>query len=364
MQSKKQYTLLGKLTGHTGAITCMTANEDGKLLASGGTDGTRIWSLETLSPIPRVAGAGDRGATTCALWVRREDEAAEILFYGTENGWLVCWKQTASRGFEEVNLVRLVNRAEITGLSFDTTTNRLLVCHRDLVVQAWAVERSLQLQNIFSVTIDSFTPKAVAWGDFKNNEREILAFGLYDGNIHVLRPTDGQVTGTKQIGGLIGDVDVHSRKGLYCIDDSHQGVAIYTLDDHRRVKTMEVKKTREHPRPRQVCFSEDGGSVVIGSDHGVVYVFDRWTGETIVELQMGAPDWVQTVAATDTNGQTTILGARCRELDGPNQIYVWRTTKDKKYVSASVFYGVMAGISTALVLVALVILYQNILLYR
>ncbi|KAF7346868.1 hypothetical protein MSAN_01826200 [Mycena sanguinolenta] len=215
MQSKNQYTLLGKLTGHTGAVICMTANEDGKLYTH----------LYLVSPVQEIGGA-----TTCVLWVRREDEAAEILFYGTENGWLVCWKQTASRtkAFEEVNVVRLVNKAEITGLSFDTTTNRLLVCHRDLVVQAWAVERSLQLQNIFSVTIDSFTPKAVAWGDFKNNEREILAFGLYDGQIHVLRPTDGQVTGTKQVGGLIGDVDVHPRKGLFCIDDPHQGVAIYS----------------------------------------------------------------------------------------------------------------------------------------
>lgn len=87
------------------------------------------------------------------------------------------------KDFEEVTVLRLVNQAEITGLSFDTATNRLLVCHRDLVVQAWAVERSLQLQNIFSVTIESFIPKAVAWGDFKNNEREILAFGLYDGQM-------------------------------------------------------------------------------------------------------------------------------------------------------------------------------------
>ncbi|KAF7376985.1 WD40 repeat-like protein [Mycena sanguinolenta] len=184
----------------------MTANEDGKLYTH----------LYLVSPVQEIGGA-----TTCVLWVRREDEAAEILFYGTENGWLVCWKQTASRtkAFEEVNVVRLVNKAEITGLSFDTTTNRLLVCHRDLVVQAWAVERSLQLQNIFSVTIDSFTPQSGGLGRLQKQRAEILAFGLYDGQIHVLRPTDGQVTGTKQVGGLIGDVDVHPRKGLFCIDD-------------------------------------------------------------------------------------------------------------------------------------------------
>ncbi|KAF7336091.1 WD40 repeat-like protein [Mycena sanguinolenta] len=160
MQSKNQYTLLGKLTGHTGAVICMTANEDGKLYTVG-TDGTRLWSLETLAPIPRVAGAGDRGRLHVVLWVRREDEAAEILFYGTENGWLVCWKQTASRtkAFEEVNVVRLVNKAEITGLSFDTTTNRLLVCHRDLVVQAWAVERSLQLRIYFQSRSTLSPPK-------------------------------------------------------------------------------------------------------------------------------------------------------------------------------------------------------------
>ncbi|KAJ7241236.1 hypothetical protein B0H12DRAFT_1237114 [Mycena haematopus] len=194
-------------------------------------------------------------------------------------------------------------------------------------------------------------------------EREILVFGLYDGQIHILRSTDGHITGTKQVGGLIGDVDVHSRKGLFCIDDPHQGVAIYRLDDHRRVKTMEVKRTREHPRPRQVCFSEDGGSVVIGSDHGVVYVFDRWTGETVGELETGDANWVQTVAATDINGLSTILGGRGRELDGPNDILVWQTVKEEKYMTSSVFYQVGAGLNIALVLVALVVLYGQISLY-
>jgi hypothetical protein len=35
--------------------------------------------------------------------------------------------------------------------------------------------------------------------------------------------------------------------------------------------------------------------IVSGSDHGIVYVFDRRSGERLDELQVDAGDWVQTV---------------------------------------------------------------------
>jgi hypothetical protein len=35
--------------------------------------------------------------------------------------------------------------------------------------------------------------------------------------------------------------------------------------------------------------------IISGSDHGVVYVFDQRTGETIDQLRIDHSDWVQTV---------------------------------------------------------------------
>ncbi|KAJ7018621.1 WD40-repeat-containing domain protein [Mycena alexandri] len=354
------YTQHGTLQGHSGAVGCLGATEDGKLLASGGSDGTRLWNLEQMSSIARPAGAGIRGATTALLWVRREDEAAEILFFGTQQGFLVCWKQTSPSLFEELHTMQLTQGAEITGLAFDPASNRLTVCNRNSVIQAYTVERSMTLHNVFSVTIEEFVPKAIAFGEFRNSEAEIMVFGLYDGRICTLRGTTGEVIGTRQIGGMIGDADVNARKGLFCVDDPTQGVALYRLDNNNRVKTFEVKVTKAHPRPRQVCFADDGSLIVSGSDHGVLYVFDRWTGEVVDELAVGSVDWLQTMTATDVNGTSTIVAARSRELPGANNILVWKRAKARKQWTIPAVYGqILSAMHVVLVLGAMVVLCQK-----
>jgi hypothetical protein len=36
---------------------------------------------------------------------------------------------------------------------------------------------------MFSVTIENFFPKAIAFGHAKGNRQDVLAFGLYDGQM-------------------------------------------------------------------------------------------------------------------------------------------------------------------------------------
>ncbi|KAJ7503891.1 WD40-repeat-containing domain protein [Mycena galericulata] len=359
--ARSKYAAAGALRGHHGAIVCLRVTEDGKFLASGGTDGTRVWNLETMKPIQRPSGSGNRGSTTCMTWARREDESAEILFFGTQNGQLIGWKQAGAAGFEELHSVQLVNAGEVTGLAFDSASNRLIVCHRNSVVQSYAIDRSITPQPIFSVVIENFVPKAIAFGDFKNNEQEIMVFGLHDGRIHTLRGSTGETVRTRQVGGMIGDANVHSRKGFFCLDDPFQGVALYRLDDEHRVKTFEIKTTKSYTRPRQVCFADDGSCVVSGSDHGTVYIFDRWTGETVDELKVGALDWAQTVTAAEVNGITTIIAARSRELSGPNNIMLWKKTGGQKRQILPSCGQCMIILNLLLALGCLVFLYKNVL---
>jgi WD40 repeat protein len=107
-----KFSFYGFCAGHLGPVECLAVVEDGSLLASGGkssilrcpitaitstagADGTRVWNLDTTRELQRPGGAGSRGATSCVLWVRRRDEP-DIVFYGTQNGYLVAWKRTNS----------------------------------------------------------------------------------------------------------------------------------------------------------------------------------------------------------------------------------------------------------------------------
>jgi hypothetical protein len=86
-------------------------------------------------------------------------------------------------GFEEVNCVQVASPSEITGLAFEAGSNQLAVCNRNSVVQVFTMDGLMKLHVIFSVTIGDYLPKAIAFGPMSGGNREILTFGLYDGNM-------------------------------------------------------------------------------------------------------------------------------------------------------------------------------------
>ncbi|KAJ6559598.1 hypothetical protein B0H19DRAFT_1260311 [Mycena capillaripes] len=226
-----------------------------------------------------------RGATTTITWTNRDDEPGDILFYGTINGYLVSWKQSAGQeGFHEVFCRRLSQPSEVTALAFDALSNRLAVCNYNSIVQ-------------------NFVPKSIHFGAMRGNDREILVFG-------------GR-------GGKIGDAIVDTRIGMVCIDDPQFGAILYRLHDHQQLKKFPVPVTKQN-RPRQVRYGDDSKVIVIGSDHGTVYVYDRCSGKLVGKLSSKSQDWVQTIATADCNGVPTIFVAKSGEDGGRNNIVLWR----------------------------------------
>lgn len=78
------------------------------------------------------------------------------------------------------------------------------------------------------------------------------------------------------------------------LDDVSQGVALYKLSVTDRVKTFAIPCRQR--RSRNVAFHDSGRSVITGSDHGNVYIFDRRTGKSSDVIHTGVTDWVQSVA--------------------------------------------------------------------
>ncbi|KAJ7133861.1 WD40-repeat-containing domain protein [Mycena filopes] len=319
------YRRHGALPGHIGAVYSIVVTDDGRYLASGGYDGTRLWDLQTLSEIPRPAFAGARRSTTAITWTNRDDEPGEMLFYGTVAGFLICWRQ-ANQGFMEVYCRQLSQGAEITGIDFDSQSNRLAVCNSKSVVQLYTLS-SNDLKKIFAVSVTNFVPRALRFGAMRGNERELLAFGLHDGKIRsftTTSPIEEQVE-FWEIGGGIGDAVVDSRRGAICIDDLEFGAVLYRLDDHQRVKMFPIPTTRDDDlRPRQVRFLDESRTIAIGSDHGAVYVFDRRSGDVIDKLRLDGEDWAQTIATSDSHGIPTLFAASSGSDGGHNDIIIWK----------------------------------------
>jgi hypothetical protein len=90
-------------------------------------------------------------------------------------------RQQAS--FEELHCVQVVNPGEITGLAFDAASNHLIMCNRNSVIQLFMIDGQMTPRVIFSVTVSDFLPKAIAFGQMSGDARDVLTFGLHDGQM-------------------------------------------------------------------------------------------------------------------------------------------------------------------------------------
>ncbi|KAJ7872870.1 WD40-repeat-containing domain protein, partial [Mycena olivaceomarginata] len=289
------YRRNGRLEGHSGPVYCLAATDDGRFLASGGKDGTRTWDLMSMTRISdRPASSGKRGATTALTWANRDDEPGENLFYGTVTGFLICWRKAAGQqSFHEVYCKHIAQDSEITSLAFDALSNRLAVCTYNSLVQLYVLSSAPAPRKLWGIAVNNFLPKSIVFGVMRGNEREILAFGIHDGRI---LGKLGLACKSPSLCQYFGDAIVDNRRVTVCIDDIESGPVLYRLDDHQRIKTFSVPVTIQERRPRQVRFVDNSKAIVIGSDHGVVYIFDRRSGEVIDKLLMKGQDWVQSIA--------------------------------------------------------------------
>lgn len=82
-----------------------------------------------------------------------------------------------------MHCVLVANPGEITGLAFDASSNHLAVCNCNSIIQVFGIEAMMNLRAIFSVTIGDYVPKAIAFGQMASEHRELLVFGLHDGQM-------------------------------------------------------------------------------------------------------------------------------------------------------------------------------------
>ncbi|KAJ7200549.1 WD40-repeat-containing domain protein [Mycena pura] len=360
-----EYHLRSKLEGHTGAVVCLSCRDDGKQLASGASDGTKVWDLVTWRQVPVPASSAMRGATTTLLCVKRNDDVTEALVIA-QGGYLAGWredldKESGTRSFLEVWCHRLREPAEISGLAFDALTNRLAVCNVHGVLQMYTLNSAMSLTERFDLTIPKCVPRALGFGAMQGNERELLVFGLHCGLV-VHGNTVPSPSAAWNVGCGIGGVAMDAATGVVCINDPWAGVNLYKLRDREFVKSFSIpiKKTG---RTRQVCLGDSCTTIVSGSDHGTVYVYDRRSQQIVAKLHVDPNEWVQTVDVGDVGGVPHVFAAKSREIVGLNSIFVYRKRTNARRFAARVIAALGTLIQVTVLFAALGFLYQNLNLY-
>ncbi|KAJ3912018.1 hypothetical protein F5877DRAFT_54629 [Lentinula edodes] len=253
------------------------------------------------------ANSGDRGATTALAWITRSNDSDTGLAFGTENGYLCVWKQSENEEWTETYCKRLTGSAEaqeIVGMAYDIGSTQLAVVHRSEVVHRFLVNSSMHPNPLGSKSISKHWPQAVGFGQTGARGPEIWSFGREDGVINVLNE-NGTIIQSWPTATVIGHAAINVKEDVMIIDDVAQGVALYKLSTSERVRTFPVPSSER--RSRNVAFHDGGSAIVCGSDHGIVYIFDRKTGDTLDAIDMGIEDWVQSVVVRQDHAARIIL---------------------------------------------------------
>jgi hypothetical protein len=98
------------------------------------------------------------------------------------------------------------------------------------------------------------------------------------------------------------------QQNQFVVDNGTDGFDLHALDNSMYVRTLPtgipIKKL-----PKQVAFGENSTVVVGGSDHGIVYVFERESGKLLHSLRHADKGMVQTVTTHEMPDKSVIIGA-------------------------------------------------------
>jgi len=95
-----------------------------------------------------------------------------------------------------------------------------------------------------------------------------------------------------------GNAALDVNKRLVVVDNVSDGMDIYNLDTAKHIATFLIPKTSADVFPTTVAFAGQSRVVVGGSDHGIVYIFDRKTAHVIRSLRYAKKGGVETLAVS------------------------------------------------------------------
>ncbi|KAF8575396.1 WD40 repeat-like protein, partial [Ramaria rubella] len=301
------YKLVATLKGHQDAINSLALSTTGNILVSGAGDGVKLWDIQSKTQLTAPKqNLLARGPVSCLTWINHRDDPNEHLCYGTALGYLVIWAQNSRDGnFEEITAKQLGTGCKLTCITHNPVCNarpHIAIATHDSMVQVWKVDARGTLHSVFSVQLNGTVPRAVGFADAFNKDapnkeflnKDVLVFGLFDGNMHVLRGDDGKVMVTHELGSRIGSAAISNKHNKCVIDNTTDGFDLYWLGNGAYICTFNTGKPRRNV-PKQVTFGEDRKAIVGGSDHGVAYVFDQVKGMNLDVLQHAKKGLVQTI---------------------------------------------------------------------
>ncbi|KAF8194931.1 WD40-repeat-containing domain protein [Pholiota molesta] len=326
--------LLTAFREHKGSVVALAISPNGKIIASGGSEGVAVWDIETRKKFhTSQVSFYERCQVSSLCWIGAPDSHFYTLVYGNAMGYLIFLQcRDKEDNFRVVHSTRLARGEEILHI---TTAphgglDRIAIGTRDKCVQILDFDAAeCSLTSVHSKAYDDdkdIVPKVLAF----DTNYDLLVFGLYDGGLYRYSGENAKTVSQHRLQSQIGNAAVDLNKRLCVVDNVGSGFDLYRLDTAEFLRTFptgDAKKTY----PKGVTFADRSRAIVGGSDHGLVYVFHRKTGRSICALKYERQGGVETITAHDCqDGTVLIAAASASNSSGPNPILVWKWKPIKK----------------------------------
>ncbi|EIN05168.1 hypothetical protein PUNSTDRAFT_137850 [Punctularia strigosozonata HHB-11173 SS5] len=278
-------------------------------------------------PVPTDFGFWSRGTVVCAKWA--PERSPPILAFGTSTGCLTLWSQE-SAGVQAVPLMaerfqRQVSTAEaVTCLNWSISATQiplLAVGTNDGYIHLLLIQDAKDPKTIWSVECHPYVrPLQVGFPTVGRDE--VLILGRDHGDI-VLLGVKGNPLSSSAANAILS---LETGDGAELVVQELAGA--YRIHHYRHGKLAHIRElvTGQKGFPpantRQVRSGDGGREVLIASDHGIIYVFDKLSGKIAFKLRLRSSSSSPAITAGTTPQWAFIASSGVYK--GKGFINVWR----------------------------------------
>ncbi|PPQ84922.1 hypothetical protein CVT24_013126 [Panaeolus cyanescens] len=318
-----RYRKVVKLRAHYGAINCFAVS-GGDLLASGGDDQkVHIWNLNLENSIPRQTlqdRHGRWGQITTMLGIDDSIVACPILVFGTGRGALLIYKRPLKQlDFYEACLVHVFDHIDsVESVAYDGNSNHLAIASHSAKLILFRLQRDGALSRVWKNDLtEASLPRML---NFVDQGSRLIVHSLERGKMLYIDVETGTGLPSKRLRTPVGHGDMCLSTKTFVVDNMTTGFDLYDFRHASPIRSYEVPVSRK--RVKMVKFGEGSMTVIGGSDHGMVYVFNTRTSE-LLQVLVHQATFIQTVLTHSTLNEHVIVSGTCDD-NKPGEIYIWK----------------------------------------
>jgi WD40 repeat protein len=298
--------------GHYGTVYSVAYNNDGTLLASGGSDGTiRIWNTSTGTLINTLLGhtyivssvafspdgtklASGSGDHTIKLW--NVNTGTLIKTWYSVNVSSVAFspdgtKLASGSGDNTINLwnvntgtlIKTWYSVNVSSVAFSPDGTKLASGSGDSTIKLWNVSTGTLLNTLSGhtdwVNSVAFSPDGTK-----------LASGCMDGTIKLWNVSTGTLINTLSVHASQVNSVAFSPDGTKLASGSYSEIKLWNVSTGTLINTLSGHTSFVF----SVAFSPDGTKLASGSNDGTIKLWNVSTG-TLINTLSGHTDWVNSV---------------------------------------------------------------------